>query len=258
MTWDVFVSYASDDRDEIVALLVAELLKRGISAWYDDLALKPGDKLNESIDLGISKSQVAILVLSPSYFEKGWTRYEYNGLIQRHVEEDVRLIPIWHNLSKMDVSAYSPTLANIIALNSSLGPSEIANRIATIILPTPRTEIRNVFRTSVPYASGIESSLEKVLMRFIVDNPVFKLNYDSSGIQHEYGYGGYSERRMSIVDNAQVELFTILVKDQWDTYSDDSSDFALPTIISIFASGPLFDQVSRECTDEVNRSLKST
>src|SRR5690348_16534827 len=62
--WDVFISHASEDKQEIAAPLAAKLTQRGIAVWYDDFSLKIGDSLRASIDNGLINSRYGVVILS--------------------------------------------------------------------------------------------------------------------------------------------------------------------------------------------------
>ena len=64
MTWDVFISHASEDKRVFVHSLAEELRRGGLKVWYDDFSLSAGDSLRESIDRGIAASYIGIVVLS--------------------------------------------------------------------------------------------------------------------------------------------------------------------------------------------------
>jgi TIR domain len=68
--YDVFISHASEDKDEIVRPLVVKLGSLGLKVWYDEFTLHIGDSLTESVDKGISDSHYGILILSKNFFAK--------------------------------------------------------------------------------------------------------------------------------------------------------------------------------------------
>jgi len=73
-------------------------------------------------------------VLSQSFFKKGWTNYELDGLVTRAVTNEQILLPIWHNISKQEVIAYSPSLADKLARSTSTHTvEEIAEEIVGAI-----------------------------------------------------------------------------------------------------------------------------
>jgi len=49
MKWDVFISYASEDKEEIAMPLAHGLQARGFKVWIDALQIKLGQSLRETI-----------------------------------------------------------------------------------------------------------------------------------------------------------------------------------------------------------------
>ncbi len=133
--YDVFISYASEDKDDVVAPLAEALRNGGLTVWYDDFELGIGDSLRQKIDNGIASSRFAIVVLSKAFFKKGWPNYELDGLVTRSVEGDQRILPIWHDITKDEVVSYSPSLADKIARNTTTQTvDEIADEIIEAVL----------------------------------------------------------------------------------------------------------------------------
>lgn len=131
---DVFISHASQDKDSFVRPLAKELTEMGFDVWYDESTLKIGDSLREKIDQGLSSSRYGIVVLSESFFSKNWPQYELNGLVAREIQGGKVILPIWHKISKDEVLSFSPTLADKVALNTSLSSvSEIAKELAEVL-----------------------------------------------------------------------------------------------------------------------------
>jgi hypothetical protein len=132
--YDAFVSHASEDKDSFVRPLVEQLEKSGFDIWYDELTLKLGDSLRQSIDRGLANSRYGIVVLSSDFFAKNWPQYELNGLVTREMQGSKVILPIWHKVSKDEVISYSPTLADKLALNSAMySIEEIAEKIAEVL-----------------------------------------------------------------------------------------------------------------------------
>ena len=59
------------------------------------------------------------MVLSDAFFLKGWTNHELDGLVTRTVAGEQSLLPIWHDLSAEQVRAFSPSLADKVALSTN-------------------------------------------------------------------------------------------------------------------------------------------
>jgi hypothetical protein len=130
--YDAFIAHASEDKAKVVKPLATALTKLGFRVWYDEFELRVGDSLRVSIDRGLVNSRFGIVVLSPSFFAKNWPRYELNGLTAREVEGSKVILPIWHAVARADVLAYSPTLADKVALSTRrLGIKRIAEALAT-------------------------------------------------------------------------------------------------------------------------------
>lgn len=133
--FDVFVSHATEDKDLIVRPLAQALQERGLSVWYDEFELRVGDSLRRSIDKGIANSRFGLVVLSRSFFAKGWPQYELDGLVMMSMTNKQVLLPIWHDISKDDVMRQSPSLADKVALRTSdFSITEIADEISAVVM----------------------------------------------------------------------------------------------------------------------------
>ncbi len=132
--FDVFISHASEDKDEVVRPLANTLKNGGLSVWYDEFELKIGDSLRQKIDKGLVKSRFGVVVLSKSFFSKGWTNYELDGIVTKAMTGEQVILPIWHNISKAEVIKYSPSLADKLARNTMMHTvQEIADEIIEVI-----------------------------------------------------------------------------------------------------------------------------
>jgi cold shock CspA family protein len=131
---DVFISHAYEDKDDCVRPLAAALLAHGLNVWYDEMTLKIGDSLRQEIDKGLANSKVGLVVLSPSFIKKGWTKYELNGIVTRSVSGEQILLPIWHKITKQQVVDFSPSIADKVARSTATHTiEEIAKEIAELI-----------------------------------------------------------------------------------------------------------------------------
>jgi hypothetical protein len=65
-----------------------------------------------------------------------------DGLVQRQVNSSNNLIiPIWHKIEKQDILNYSPSLADKVAIKSSIGISKIIEKIDNVLNPKGSTLI---------------------------------------------------------------------------------------------------------------------
>lgn len=134
--WDVFVSHAGPDKDTVVRPLADALTDRGLRVWYDEFELRIGDSLRRKIDAGIARSRFGIVVLSASFFAREWPQYELDGLVTMSLTGRQVLLPLWHGVTKDEVIAQSPTLADRVALRTAdLTIQEIADEIVAVVGP---------------------------------------------------------------------------------------------------------------------------
>lgn len=132
--YDVFISHASEDKNGVVRPLAHALSAGGLSVWYDEFELRIGDSLRRKIDTGLADSRFGVVVLSRSFFGKGWPNYELDGLVTRAVSGDQVLLPIWHEITKQEVIEYSPSLADKMARSTATHTvEEIAAEIIEVI-----------------------------------------------------------------------------------------------------------------------------
>lgn len=132
--YDVFISHASEDKDGIVRPLAHALNDGGLKVWYDEFELRIGDSLRRKIDSGLANSRFGVVVLSRSFFSKGWTNYELDGLVTRSVSGEQILLPIWHEITKQELIKYSPSLADKVARSTGTHTiDEIAKEIIDVI-----------------------------------------------------------------------------------------------------------------------------
>lgn len=133
-TWDIFISHASEDKSSVAEPLAIALQERGLKVWLDKTELRIGDSLRRKIDYGLAHSAFGIVILSSSFFAKGWPQYELDGIIGLSVNGDQRMLPIWHEISRDEIARQSPSLVDKIARNTAVDTiAEIADEIAAVV-----------------------------------------------------------------------------------------------------------------------------
>jgi len=147
---DVFISHASPDKAAFVRPLAEALRKLGVAVWYDEFSLELGDSISQQIDRGIANSRFGIVVVSPAFISRNWTQHELRSLVSREVDQDIRIIPVWHGVTKKEVSDFSPSLADKLAVDTSqVDAMEAAIRILRAVRPDlysshPRAELERM------------------------------------------------------------------------------------------------------------------
>lgn len=131
--YDVFISHASEDKD-FAAPLAEALRSSGYKVWYDDFTLRLGYSLRQSIDEGVKNSRYGIVVLSKTFFDKNWTAYELNGLINREMRGQKVILPVWRAMTAEEVSQHSPSIADRVALATPpLSFEQIVARLKAVL-----------------------------------------------------------------------------------------------------------------------------
>jgi cold shock CspA family protein len=152
MEHDVFISHASEDKDAFVRDLATSLRNKGLAVWYDDFALRLGDSLSASISKGLASSSFGVVVISPHFIAKRWPQRELAALIAREDYVDKVILPIWHGVTKADLLANLPLLADKLAANSVDGVEAVAKKIIEVVSPERVAEGK--------YQRGLESELK--------------------------------------------------------------------------------------------------
>lgn len=134
MVYDVFISHAWEDKEEVARPLAKALREEGLEVWYDEFALRIGDSLRRCIDKGLAASRFGLVVLSEHFFGKKWPNYELDGLVTKGGTDDQIILPVWHNVDKETVMAYSPSLADKVARSTAdYSVEDIALEVAELI-----------------------------------------------------------------------------------------------------------------------------
>jgi hypothetical protein len=181
--WDLFISHASEDKADFVRPLALALGRLGLEVWYDEFSLKVGDSLSRSIDVGLAKSRFGVVVISPHFIEKPWPEYELRGLVARDVGEGRVILPIWHGVRREQVLAFSPPLADKVALNTrTLNAEEIALQLLLEVRPDlyerhPRAELERLARAHA------DEKLQKELESVRAELAEFKCPYCAAPLE---------------------------------------------------------------------------
>ena len=113
--YSIFVSHSSNDKNNYVDDLVCEIRALGISVFYDTDVISWGDNLKDVIDSGLKNCELAVIVISPIYFDRDWTEYEIQKLLDRQDAEKSKLImPILYHVTKEEFVRHYPSLKNVV------------------------------------------------------------------------------------------------------------------------------------------------
>ena len=129
----LFISHAWEDKESFVTALAERLRKEGFDVWYDDFVLKMGMSLFEEINKGLRECDYGIVVLSPAFFAKKWTKAELDGLFSLQTENRKVILPVWKDVGFEEVRSFSPILADTVAARTSIGLDAVVERIKQTI-----------------------------------------------------------------------------------------------------------------------------
>lgn len=136
MNYDLFICHASEDKDSFVRPLADALKTENVEVWYDEFSLKLGDSIRRSLDKGLKQSRFGLVVLSKAFFDKKWPQYELDGLAEREMRgQDKIILPVWHGVTHDDILAFSPSLAGRKAVHSGQGIKRVVDEILDVVRP---------------------------------------------------------------------------------------------------------------------------
>lgn len=117
--YDVFISHANADKEDLIEELYQSLKKLDIKIFYDKESLEWGDKFKDKILDGAKKAEFAIIVISENFFDREWTEIELNRFLNRQNRNGQKIIlPIIHNITIQQLKEKYPTVADIQAIDS--------------------------------------------------------------------------------------------------------------------------------------------
>ena len=110
--WPVFFCYSSLDKSTIQNIAF-DMEKRGIFYWLDEQQIKPGDSIIDKITEGLHQSGTILLCISRNQLSSGWSRREYNSVLNRYLSgfSNQRIVPLV--LDDTPASDIPPFLADI-------------------------------------------------------------------------------------------------------------------------------------------------
>lgn len=140
---DVFISHATEDKDEVARPLAEALQSRGVSIWFDELSIGWGQPIHRAIEQGIANARFGLVIISAKFMEKQWTQAELDGLYGRQMGQPDGsgiILPVWHRVTADEVQSKLPMIASLKALNTGVSSIEdIADEVARLVKgPTRR------------------------------------------------------------------------------------------------------------------------
>ncbi len=133
-SYDFFISHASEDKDEVARPLYEALTALECKVWYDEMALRIGDSLRRKIEQGIANSRFGVVIISERFLAKEWPARELDTLTAIEIGSGKKVLPIWHRITKDQLIAKAPLLADKFALNTATSSiEEIAKELKSLL-----------------------------------------------------------------------------------------------------------------------------
>jgi len=156
--YDLFLSHASEDKNDVARPLYEALTAHGVEVWFDEAVLTVGDSLRRKIDEGLAACRFGLVILSPSFFAKKWPPLELDGLVARAMTSaEKTILPVWYRLEREDVLRYSVTLADLVAARWSEGLGTVVEKVLRALGRKPAIQ--------QPPSTGVLNGMQFLLKR---------------------------------------------------------------------------------------------
>jgi len=143
---DIFVSYASEDRDR-VAPLVEVLEADGFSVWWDR-RIGLGSSFDREIERELNAASCVVVLWSPASVESDWVREEAGDGLERDI-----LVPAWIEACRIPLGFRRAQAADLSS--TPIQPAELAR-----FLDSVRSTVEAAPSTGLGTSGSLPSQLE--------------------------------------------------------------------------------------------------
>jgi hypothetical protein len=171
-SWDVFICHASEDKESVARPLSLLLRMAGLAVWFDEFELRIGDSLLERIDRGLAGSHFGAVIISPAFMEKRWSQQELRGMFALEQNAPGMILPVWHQVSVTDVTAYSPILADRVAASTDDGIDAVGRAILKVVLSDAELRTKIDSRRIRQLSNFVDEDNRIAIADFLVSNQV--------------------------------------------------------------------------------------
>ncbi|SFK69604.1 TIR domain-containing protein [Nitrosomonas aestuarii] len=92
--FDIFISHASEDKDDVALPIYEACKKIGVNAFLDVKYIRWGDSLTEKINHALGQSKFVLAILSENSVGKTWPSKEINAALAREIEGKQKILPL--------------------------------------------------------------------------------------------------------------------------------------------------------------------
>jgi hypothetical protein len=105
-----FICHARADKESVARPLAQSLEERGVPVWLDINELYIGVRQRSAIDAALASCDMSVVILSPAFYRSSWAEYEFDGLLSRHLRDQMPLFLVLHDITRDEVRARAPSL----------------------------------------------------------------------------------------------------------------------------------------------------
>lgn len=131
--YDIFISYAVEDKLELAYPFCQHLENKGLKVWYSGRELRYGESIEKVVKEGLEKSRYGIILITPHYFQKKWTIKELYSLWSMEHQGKNIILPVFHQVTHQDVAKHDPVLADRWAFTTDKGLAFIADEVEKVV-----------------------------------------------------------------------------------------------------------------------------
>ena len=153
-SYDAYLVHASEDAAQADRLVVG-LRAQGFTVWFNSFLVGPS--IRDQMDVGLTESDFGVVLISPNFFAKKWSRNELDALFGLEAPGEVRILPVWLGVTEADVRAQSPMLAGrAAAIWKADDPDQVVTELIQSILElsvtrSPGRRLRSQIATGFPW-----------------------------------------------------------------------------------------------------------
>ncbi len=91
--YDVFISHASEDKEEIARPIFAACAQLGIKAFLDEAHIGWGQSFTHKINVALGAARTVLVIVSNSSVKKDWPVAEINTALALEISRRKKLFP---------------------------------------------------------------------------------------------------------------------------------------------------------------------
>ncbi len=170
MARKIFISYSRKDLI-FVEKLAKDLIEAGYEVWYDLSGIEGGDRWAQEIQLGINRSEIFAIVVSPNSMASEWVEKEYLFASRR----GMKIVPLLYELSELPIWLLNIQYIDIVGANYARNFHQILDSFENYgrregdVKPLPIPWRRQISKI-LPYIGSSITLMLAVLVLFLLPN----------------------------------------------------------------------------------------